>query len=156
MKYSRGRPMPTTKYQDRMIVCKSRADPRLNSVDIHREMSTYHGFKASIKTLWRRFCARVLNRRRFVEKPIIYLINKKARVEFAKRHIRWIANEWQKLIISDESKFLLFGSDGIKHLLRSEGQKSILGTSFQRSSMTVEVSWFEADFGLDKLIRFSI
>ena len=93
MKYSRGRPMPTTKYQDRMIVCKSRGDPRLNSFDIHREMSTYYGFKASSNTVQRRLCAAELNRRRLVERPLIYLMKMKARVEIAKRHIRWIANE---------------------------------------------------------------
>ena len=122
-KCKRGRPVSTSEREDKIICRLSKKNPRLNSVDIHREMSTYHGFRPSSKTVQRRLVAAGLHGRRPAKKPLISIKNRKARVEFAKRHIGWQIEDWKKVIFSDESKFLLFGSDGIKYVRRPIGKK---------------------------------
>jgi len=60
----------------------SKADHRLNLVHIYSERSTRYGFKAFIKTAHRSLYAAELNGPRLVEKPIIYLKNRKVLVKF--------------------------------------------------------------------------
>lgn len=41
-----------------------------------------------------------------------------ARLAFARHH--WTSNEWAKVLWSDESKFNLFSSDGIRYVRRPQ------------------------------------
>lgn len=120
---STGRPKLTTKREDMLIIRMSKDDPRLNSVDIHREISTFNGIQISSKTVQRRLVSAGLNGRRPAKKPLISTKNRKARIDFAKRHLNWSIEDWKKVIFSDESKFLLFGSDGIRYIRRPEGKR---------------------------------
>lgn len=61
--------------------------------------------------------------RRPAKKPLISLKNRKARIKFAKDHLHWTAKEWSKILFSDESKFLLFGTDGIRYIRRPVGAR---------------------------------
>ena len=72
-----------------MILRISHSEPRLNSVDIHREISTFHGVKTSSKTVQRRLVAMGLHGRRPAKKPYISKKNRKVRIAFGKRHISW-------------------------------------------------------------------
>lgn len=121
--YSTGRPRRTTKRQDMLIVRMSAADPRLTSVDIHRDLVTFHGLQASSKTIQRRLVSAGLDGRRPAQKPFVSAKNRKARLNFAKSHLSWTLEDWRKVIFSDESKFLLFGSDGIKYVRRPKGKR---------------------------------
>ena len=47
-----------------------------------------------------------------VVKPLISSKNKKCRLAFANEHVLWSQEKWQTVHFSDESKFLLIGSDG--------------------------------------------
>ena len=49
--------------------------------------------------------------------------NRAARLKFAKRHLSWTNKEWEKVVWSDESKFLLFGTDGISFVRRPIGKR---------------------------------
>lgn len=77
----------------------------------------------SIRTIRRRLQAAGLNGRRPVKKPFISIKNRKARVEWAKAHLNWTRQQWSDVIWSDESKFMLFGSDGITWIRRPEGKR---------------------------------
>lgn len=61
--------------------------------------------------------------RRPAKKPLVSLKNRIARVAFAKLHLNWTAKDWSKILWSDESKFMLFGSDGIKYIRRPAGHR---------------------------------
>jgi DDE superfamily endonuclease len=63
-----------------------------------------------------------LNNRRPAKKPLIREKNRKARLGFARKYRYWISNNWAKVLLSDESKYKLFGSDGIRNMRRPEGK----------------------------------
>lgn len=86
-------------------------------------MCTFRGLQASSKTVQRRLIAVGLNGRIPVKKPLIRKKNLKARLEFAKRHLDWTVDDWKKVLFSDESKFELFGSNGLKYIRRPVGKR---------------------------------
>lgn len=48
---------------------------------------------------------------------------KQKRLEWAKNHAGWSLQQWRTVIFSDESKFNLFGSDGIQYVRRKSGER---------------------------------
>ncbi len=45
-------------------------------------------------------------------KPLLVARHRKARLEFAERHLEWTVEDWKKVLWSDETKINRFGSDG--------------------------------------------
>lgn len=86
-------------------------------------MRTHYGVDVSVSTTKRRLADAKLYGRRPAKKPLISKKNRMARLHFAKTHQHWTSKEWSKVLWSDESKFLLFGSDGIKYVRRPDGQR---------------------------------
>lgn len=62
--------------------------------------------------------------RRPVKKPLISEKNRKKRLQWAKEHLYWTLKQWEKVLWSDESKYLLFGSDGITFVRRPVGARN--------------------------------
>jgi hypothetical protein len=56
--------------------------------------------------------------RRPAKKPLISVKNRKRRIAFAKEHLNWTTEQWKNVLWSDESKFNLFSSDGIRYVRR--------------------------------------
>lgn len=123
IKKSSGRPRITSRVIDRNILRTSRQDPRLSAVDICRELHIENGPKPSVRTIRRRLQVACLHGRRPAKKPLISTKNRKARIQFARAHLNWTVNEWKNIIWSDESKFMLFGSDGIRYVRRPVGAR---------------------------------
>ncbi|KAK6031298.1 transposase, partial [Ostertagia ostertagi] len=107
----KGRPRCTTAGQDRRIIRRSKADPNLSAVDIAAEFRVSDG-KISRQTIGRRLNAAELEGRSPARKPLINSKNRRARVEFARSHLHWTSAEWSKVLFTDESKFIPFGSNG--------------------------------------------
>ena len=49
--------------------------------------------------------------------------NIKLRLQWAREHAAWSIEDWKKVIWSDETKILLFGSDGIVRSWRKSGER---------------------------------
>ena len=60
--------------------------------------------------------------RRLVQKPFVSAKNRKVRVEWTKAHLNWTPQQWSSVIWSDESKFLLYDTDGITWI-RPKGKR---------------------------------
>ena len=117
-----GRLKSTTFRQNYVVVRSSKADPSKSAKEIHREFTQSHQISCSYATVKR--CLRHNNffNHRPVKKPIVSAKNRRARLKFTKEiHQNWIANQWSKILWSDESKFNMFGSDGIKYVRRPIG-----------------------------------
>jgi transposase len=79
---------------------------------ISKVLKRYHDVDVSRQTV-----ARVLKSFGYAcrvkkKKPKLTVKHKKHRLEWAKNHEAWTADDWRKVIWSDESKFNLFNSDG--------------------------------------------
>ncbi|CAD6198686.1 unnamed protein product [Caenorhabditis auriculariae] len=109
-----GRPRVTDRNDDRNILKTSRTNPRLTAPAIRREVFLNSPAPPSVSTVKRRLNAAGIMGRRPVKKPLISEKNRVARVKWAKEHLNWTRQDWNKILSSDEIKFLLFGSDGIQ------------------------------------------
>lgn len=45
-------------------------------------------------------------------KPYLNMVQKRLRVLWVKTHLKWTASKWERVLCSDESKFLLVGNHG--------------------------------------------
>uniref|UniRef100_A0A8R1E800 Transposable element Tcb1 transposase n=2 Tax=Caenorhabditis japonica TaxID=281687 RepID=A0A8R1E800_CAEJA len=58
-----------------------------------------------------------------VMKPYISDHNRAARVAWARAQLNRTQSEWERVLWTDESKFMLFGSDGISYVRRPVGSR---------------------------------
>lgn len=118
-----GRPRKTSEKQDRIITRLSKEDPRKSASEIRAEILEKYQISCSVSTVKRRLRTHGLFGRRPLKKPLVSVKNRKARILFAKTHLHWTSKDWRKVLWSDESKFMMFGSDGIKYIRRPVGQR---------------------------------
>ena len=118
-----GRPRVTTAMEDKALVRMSKKDPRRDAAQLNGDMFQLLNVKCSKSTTRQRLKDAKLFGRRPSKKPLVSLKNRKARLAFAKKHISWTSKEWSKILWSDESKYLLFGNDGVTYVRRPNGEK---------------------------------
>ena len=58
-----------------------------------------------------------------MKKPLISKKNELGRLKFALEHLHWATQDWSKVLWSDEFKFALFRSDGLKYVRRPSGTR---------------------------------
>lgn len=119
-----GRPRKTTDRTERGLVKIVKNDSKKTAVDLVKHAQDQYGLSISART-----ARRILKRAHLVArspaiKPLISKKNRIARLAFARRHLLWTTSEeWSKVIWSDESKFNLFGSDGLRYVRRPTGKR---------------------------------
>jgi hypothetical protein len=65
----------------------------------------------STSTVQRRLCESGLHGRIAAKKPLLKDTNKKKRLAWAKKLEQWTLDRWESVLWSDESKFVIFGSN---------------------------------------------
>ncbi|CAD6191799.1 unnamed protein product [Caenorhabditis auriculariae] len=88
---------------DRNILKTSRTDPRLSVPAIRREVCLNSPSPPSFSTVKQRLNAAGIMGRRSVKKPLISEKNRAARVKWAKDHLNWTRQDWNKTLWSDET-----------------------------------------------------
>lgn len=119
-----GRPKCTTEREDMLLARLCKKDPFKSASRLNAEMRVDHGVSMSVTTTKKRLKDSVLSARRPVKKPLVSKKNRKARLEFAKSHLDWTTQQWGKILWSDESKYMLFSSDGVKYVRRPDNQRT--------------------------------
>lgn len=123
-KKSTGRPRKTGEKDDRAILLKSKRNPRLTAVDIQADLARTTDIRVSTSTVKRRLNEQGLFGRHGVRKPLIRSKNRTERMRWARDHRDWTMSQWSNVIFSDESKFVLFGTDGIQWVRRPIGHRN--------------------------------
>lgn len=118
-----GKPFKTTAKERRRMVKIVKEDPKKTATEVFKFAKENMDLNISVETARRILRSAKLFGRRPCKKPLISLKNRKARLAFAKRHLAWTKNEWGKILWSDESKFNLFSSDGIRYIRRPVGER---------------------------------
>ena len=98
------KPRKTDVHTDRVVHRTSKADRFKTAVDIHNEISPYLNQTVSVRTVQRRLNEFKLMGRVARKKHLISEKNQRARLQFAKTHIKWTAEKWSKVVFTDESK----------------------------------------------------
>lgn len=118
-----GRPKKTSIKDDKLLERLCRLDPRKNAVMLRKEIRENYNIDLSLSSVKRRLNTAKLYGRRPSKKPLISLKSRLARVEFAKKHLKWTVQDWSKVLWSDESKFMMFGNDAPQFVRRPPCQR---------------------------------
>lgn len=117
-----GRTKSTTPKIDKLIKQEVIRDRRISAPKINSELRTNYGVNISESTVRNRLHAMGFKGRVARKKPWVSKKNQLKRFEWAKKHSTWTSNEWKKVCWSDESKFCLFGTDGMVRVWRKPGE----------------------------------
>ena len=118
-----GRKRKTTRREHRTMVEESLCNCYKTAPEIKAKMQLEHGVSVSISTTRRRLREAGHIGRKPRKKPRLTWQNKKARVEFARTHKDWTAEQWSQAIFSDEPRFLLHRSDERVYVRRMAGEE---------------------------------
>jgi hypothetical protein len=77
----------------------------------------------SDSTVRRRLREAGLYGRKAAKNPLLTKRMKNNRLEWAKAHENWSPSDWQRVILSDESKFNLYSPDGFPYVRRKVGER---------------------------------
>lgn len=119
-----GRPRKTTQKDDRFIKLESTRNPRLTVPQLQAHLSKFCKLDLSESTVNRRLHEAGLYGRHAAKKPQVSEKNRKARLAFARKYVNWTADDWQKVLFSDESKFELFRTKGVTYVRRPIGTRN--------------------------------
>uniref|UniRef100_A0A096MAT5 Transposase Tc1-like domain-containing protein n=1 Tax=Poecilia formosa TaxID=48698 RepID=A0A096MAT5_POEFO len=115
-----GRPRKTSKRQDRLLKVFQLQDQATTSAELAQEWQQA-GVSASACTVRWRLLEQGLVSRRAAKKPLLSRKNIRDRL-ICKRYREWTAEDWGKVIFSDESSFRLFGTSGKQLVRRRRGE----------------------------------
>lgn len=118
-----GRPRKFNDRQERSLIRFIKSNPQKTAVDAKQNASGNVNHSFSVWTVRRILRRAKLFARRPAHKPLISKKNRLARIQFAKKYGHWTSNDWAKVLWSDESKFCLFSSNGIKWIRRPNGKR---------------------------------
>lgn len=113
---NKGRNAPNKIFNEsdeRWIVRKIKANPKLSAPKLATEIEDTLGKSCSAETVPRVLRGRVARKKTFISKK-----NIQSRYTFAKEHVNRTIDFWNTVIFADESKFNIFGSDGMSYVWR--------------------------------------
>ena len=98
-----GRPKVTSPREDRLLYRMQRQNPRASSKQIHMDNLASSGISLSTATIRNRMLSFGLKCRFAVKKCLISKVNKRKRYLWAKEHKNWTAENFSKVVWSDET-----------------------------------------------------
>lgn len=114
----RGRPKALDTH-DRRIACRLiRSGQSDTAADVQRD----HFPEVSVRTMQETLAQEGLHGRHKRKVSLLTRAHCRKRMEFARNHVHWTAEDWRAVIFSDESKFMIFGSDGLQYCRRGPGE----------------------------------
>uniref|UniRef100_A0A3B5QR67 Tc1-like transposase DDE domain-containing protein n=1 Tax=Xiphophorus maculatus TaxID=8083 RepID=A0A3B5QR67_XIPMA len=110
----RGRKRKTTPQMDRRIAKLAKTQPMMGSKRIKQDLQ----LTVSTVTIRRRLTEVNLPARSPRKVPLLRKRHVQKRLQFAKEHIDWPEKKWHNILWTDESKIVLFGSQGHRQYVR--------------------------------------
>lgn len=118
-----GRKRVTTQRDDRFLVSRSLRNRTATAVSLRNQLQEVRDVNVSEWTVRRRLRAAGLSCRRMATGPPLQPRHRNARLTFARNHLAWNAEDWSRVLFSDESRFCLTGSDGRRRVWRRPGER---------------------------------
>lgn len=120
-KTGKGRKKATSPQTDRRIVRLALWDRKTTAVEINKSLAQT-GVVVSDWTVRRRLLKAGLRARIPRKKPFLNAGQRLKRLIWAREHASWTADQWSKVLWSDETRISIFGSDGIRYVRRRAGE----------------------------------
>lgn len=123
-----GRPRKTTPREDRYLVTEALKTRDSSEVcptagDLAKPLMERSSTKISPTTVQRRLRGRNIKKCAKTKKPFVSAVNRRKRVEFARRRRDWTIEEWKKVLWSDESPYCI-RSQTRQYVWRTPQEKS--------------------------------
>jgi len=128
----RGRARITTRRQDRLIVLthlRNRFQPATKTA---REIPGAR--RISDSTVRRRLRENQLQPRRPAVRPLLQPRHRRARLQWARQHLRFRQAQWRNVLFTDESRFQLYAADGRQRVYRRHGERYANNCVIQRQA----------------------
>jgi transposase len=104
-----GRPKKLSRRDERQLVKAVKKDPKTTAYKLTKQLEELN-IISSERTIRRTLHSKNIYGRKAVKKPLISEVNRKKRLFWCHAKKNW-ESEWDKIIFSDESRFLLFQND---------------------------------------------
>ncbi len=117
-----GRKRCTTFREDRVIIRTARENRKLSCLDELKKKISERGVEVTIATLRRRFRQFGFIARKPPRKPMLTPAMIKKRISWAKMYKNWTMEDWNKVIFSDESTFVIL-DDKSQFVRRRKGEE---------------------------------
>lgn len=117
-----GRPTIASNRMRRMVKRLVDAEPQISAQNVATRLNERHGLTVcseTVRNMIHKYGYKAYNQRK---KPQISAINRRRRLEFAKKYLNHPPEFWERVLFTDESKFNLFGSDGRVKVWRNPGE----------------------------------
>lgn len=101
---------------------KAELDRGLSAPKIAKQIESAFSIQLTSQSVRNRLHKKGHKGRVALKKPWLSAKIIKTRLNWAKDHISWTSDDWNKVIWSDETKVMLFGSDGITRKWRRTGE----------------------------------
>lgn len=125
-----GRKRKTTLRTDKILIRNSKINPRKTSSDLRRDLLAT-GFDVSSSTARRRLLEAGRKARRPVKKQLLTHKMKEKRLKWAKKYKSWTADDWKKVIFSDETHLFVQGYKG--NVVRRGDSEPLTPEHFQQT-----------------------
>ena len=107
-----GRPRILTERHDRNIARFIKSGQCSNATQVQKKLISDENIIISPNTVRRSLRRQGLVARVKKRKPLLLKRHRIARKKFARKYRNWTVEDWRRVVWSDESKFMIFGSDG--------------------------------------------
>jgi len=107
-----GRPKLLSEREENFCMMQMTTRKCKTVVDLSKEMKGRFNVTVSRQTISRTLKNKGMKSGEKKKKPLLSAKNIKARLDFAKTHQHWTADDWERVIFSDETKINRFNSDG--------------------------------------------
>ena len=83
-------------------------------------LANFYGINCGKTTVLRGLKKKNIRAQRKIKKPLISKVNRKKRVEFARKYRHWTVEDWKNVIFTDETRVKLINSDGVSYVWEGE------------------------------------
>lgn len=118
-----GRKRVSSAADDRFLQLNSLRNRTLTAPELQNHLETVRGVRISERTVRRRLTEANLKARRPAMCPILNRRHRTTRLAFAREHVNWTIQDWEKVLFTDESRFSLKGADGRQRVWRRTGER---------------------------------
>lgn len=103
-----GRPRVTTQIQDRFIRIRALRERFTTARNLQMQLRAIHNVQTSVDTVRRRLREQNLHIRIPATGPALNADHRRARLQFAREHVDWNLEDWERVLFTDESRFCLY------------------------------------------------